>query len=282
MASGMDQRRLAHRQRAARDKGFGLLGLSVLLSLGIHGTLWWWSQRGDLAPETLPKPKAPIEVLLLPAPNPGPPAASPEPAPPKPNVTVAPPKPPPPKKAPSSEPAKKPLPRKPLEEDPNRFVPSKPKVTKPPQEAPVPPLDRPTQEKSDVPKKASETDARPKESAPSNTPSKPSATPKDPTAGSGAYEGPKANAAYLHNPKPVYPATAKRRQWEGKVILKVKVLASGAASEVSIQTSSGHDLLDEAALEAVRQWHFVPAKRGGQPVDSWVGVPINFNLLDTQ
>ena len=124
MASGMDQRRLAHRQRAARDKGFGLLGLSVLLSLGIHGTLWWWSQRGDLAPETLPKPKAPIEVLLLPAPNPGPPAASPEPAPPKPNVTVAPPKPPPPKKAPSSEPAKKPLPRKPLEEDPNRFVPS--------------------------------------------------------------------------------------------------------------------------------------------------------------
>ena len=95
------------------------------------------------------------------------------------------------------------------------------------------------------------------------------------------YEGPKANAAYLHNPKPLYPAMAKRQQWEGKVILKVKVLASGAASEVSIQTTSGHEILDEAALEAVRQWHFVPAKRGGQPVDSWVGVPINFNLLET-
>lgn len=269
---GMDQKGPYRLQQTPRYQRVGLLPLSILLSLVIHGAFWWFSQRQEMAPETLPKPKAPIDVLLLPAPSPGPIAAPPEAAPPKPQ---------PPKRVPSSEPAKKPLPRKPLEEDPNRFVPSKPKVTKPPQEAPVPPLERPTQEKSDVPKKASETDARPKESAPSNTPSKPSATPKDQTAGSGAYEGPKANAAYLHNPKPLYPAMAKRRQWEGKVILKVKVLASGAASEVSIQTSSGHEILDEAALEAVRQWHFVPAKRGGQPVDSLVNVPINFNLLET-
>ena len=281
MAMGVDKKGPYRRQQSLRHKRFGLLPLSLLLSLLIHGTFWWLSQRQEMAPETLPKPKAALDVLLLPAPSPSPPAASLEPAPPKPNVTVAPPKPQPPKRVPSSEPAKRPLPRKPLEEDPNRFVPSKPKVTKPPQEAPVPPLERPVQEKSDVPKKASETDARPKESAPSNTPSKPSATPKDQTAGSGAYEGPKANAAYLHNPKPLYPAMAKRRQWEGKVILKVKVLASGAASEVSIQTSSGHEILDEAALDAVRQWHFVPAKRGGQPVDSLVNVPINFNLLET-
>ncbi|NBS16976.1 MAG: energy transducer TonB [Gammaproteobacteria bacterium] len=280
MAMGVDQRGPYRRPQSLRHKGFGLLLLSLLLSLLLHGTFWWLSQRQEMAPETLPKPKAPIDVLLLPAPSSGPPAASPEPSPPKPNVTVAPPKPQPPKRVPSSEPTKKPPPKKPLEEDPNRFVPSKPKVTKP-QEAPVSPLERPTQEKSEAPKTASETDARPKESAPSNAASKSSATPKDQTAGSGAYEGPKANAAYLHNPKPLYPAMAKRRQWEGKVILKVKVLASGAASEVSIQTPSGHEILDEAALEAVRQWHFVPAKRGGQPVDSLVNVPINFNLLET-
>jgi protein TonB len=100
--------------------------------------------------------------------------------------------------------------------------------------------------------------------------------------GGGSYEGAKANAAYLHNPKPEYPALAKKRQWEGKVILKVRVLADGKASQVSIATSSGHDILDEAALEAVSQWHFVPAKRGGQAVESWVNVPINFNLLDAQ
>ena len=281
MAMGVDQRGPYRRPKSPRHKGFGLLLLSLLLSLLLHGTFWWLSQRQEMAPETLPKPKAPIDVLLLPALSPGVPAASPEPSPPKPNVTVAPPKPQPPKKVPSSEPYKKPPPKKPLEEDQNRFVPSKPKATKP-QEAPVPPLERPTQEKSEAPNKASETDARLKESAPSNAASKSSATPKDQTTGSGAYEGPKANAAYLHNPKPLYPAMAKRRQWEGKVILKVKVLASGAAGEVSIQTPSGHEILDEAALEAVRQWHFVPAKRGGQPVDSLVNVPINFNLLETQ
>jgi protein TonB len=60
--------------------------------------------------------------------------------------------------------------------------------------------------------------------------------------------------------------------------LKVQVLASGRAAQVSIAASSGHEVLDEAALDAVRHWHFVPAKRGGQPVDSWVNVPINFNL----
>lgn len=54
------------------------------------------------------------------------------------------------------------------------------------------------------------------------------------------------------------------------------------ASQVSVASSSGHDLLDDAAVEAVNHWHFVPAKRGGQPVDSWVNVPINFNLLSAQ
>ena len=75
---------------------------------------------------------------------------------------------------------------------------------------------------------------------------------------------------------------AKRRQWEGRVGLKVQVLANGSAGAVSVETTSGHEILDQAALEAVRKWRFVPAKRGGQPIDSWVKVPINFNLLDSQ
>jgi protein TonB len=62
----------------------------------------------------------------------------------------------------------------------------------------------------------------------------------------------------------------------------VRVLADGKASQVSIASSSGHEVLDEAAVEVVSQWHFVPAKRGGQAVESWVNVPINFNLLDAQ
>ena len=77
-----------------------------------------------------------------------------------------------------------------------------------------------------------------------------------------------------------------RRQWEGKVVLKVRVLADGTVAAVTVATSSGHEVLDEAALEAaleaVRAWHFVPAKQGGKTVESTVNVPINFNLLDAQ
>jgi periplasmic protein TonB len=47
---------------------------------------------------------------------------------------------------------------------------------------------------------------------------------------------------------------------------------------VSIETSSGSTSLDEAALEAVRKWHFVPARRGAQAVEAWHLVPIVFKL----
>ena len=73
-----------------------------------------------------------------------------------------------------------------------------------------------------------------------------------------------------------------RRQWEGKVLLKVRVLTDGTVASVAVATSSGHEVLDEAALEAVRAWHFVPAKQAGRAVESAVNVPINFNLLDAQ
>ena len=95
---------------------------------------------------------------------------------------------------------------------------------------------------------------------------------------SDSYQEAKANAAYLHNPRPEYPALARQRLWEGKVLLKVQVLANGKPGEISLQQGSGHEVLDESALAVVRGWNFVPAKRGGTPVDSWVTVPIVFKL----
>jgi protein TonB len=66
------------------------------------------------------------------------------------------------------------------------------------------------------------------------------------------------------------------------VLLQVRVLADGTVASVAVAASSGHEVLDEAALEAVRAWHFVPAKQAGRAVESTVNVPINFNLLDAQ
>jgi len=87
-----------------------------------------------------------------------------------------------------------------------------------------------------------------------------------------------SNAAYLNNPKPEYPMTARQRHWQGTVLLRVYVGADGRGQQVVIARSSGHDVLDESALDAFKQWRFVPAKRGDTAEASWATVPIQFEL----
>jgi periplasmic protein TonB len=83
---------------------------------------------------------------------------------------------------------------------------------------------------------------------------------------------------YLNNPKPAYPPLSRRLREEGVVVLKVHVRSDGSVETAVIDKRSGSMRLDEAALAAVKQWHFVPARRGTEPVDSWVLVPIEFEL----
>ena len=89
---------------------------------------------------------------------------------------------------------------------------------------------------------------------------------------------PSFNAAYLDNPAPVYPPLARRSGEQGRVVLRVHVTASGAAETVELRTSSGSPRLDQAAIETVKRWRFVPARQGDQAVAAWVLVPINFAL----
>jgi len=42
--------------------------------------------------------------------------------------------------------------------------------------------------------------------------------------------------------------------------------------------SAGHDELDRAAIEAIKQWQFEPARRGATPVAVWVTLPVRFEL----
>lgn len=99
-----------------------------------------------------------------------------------------------------------------------------------------------------------------------------------PNGSQGTITAPQFGAAYLHNPKPGYPATAKRMGLEGTAMLKVLVSRNGDALEVEIAQSSGHEILDKSAVEAVRSWRFVPAKHGDSPVEEWVQVPVAFHL----
>jgi protein TonB len=89
---------------------------------------------------------------------------------------------------------------------------------------------------------------------------------------------PRGYAGYLNNPPPTYPAAAQKRGLEGQVVLKVHVLPSGHPDNVTVARSSGHAILDDAALKAVAQWTFEPARRGQTAVDGWVQVPLNFKI----
>lgn len=88
------------------------------------------------------------------------------------------------------------------------------------------------------------------------------------------------NAAYLHNPEPVFPQLSRRLGEEGKVLLRVKVSAEGQPVAVDLEKSSNFERLDEAARRAVSRWRFVPARRGEAPVEGTVIVPIVFRLDD--
>ncbi len=83
---------------------------------------------------------------------------------------------------------------------------------------------------------------------------------------------------YLEPPSPVYPARSKRANEQGTVTLRVLVDIAGRAAQVSVQTSSRHAALDEAALTAVRNARFRPFMEGGAAQPVWVLIPINFVL----
>lgn len=80
---------------------------------------------------------------------------------------------------------------------------------------------------------------------------------------------------------PEYPPAAIRREEQGRVLVRLRVLASGAVAGLQLLSSSGHASLDEAAMNYLSTARFVPARdASGSPVDSLVAVPIDFVLED--
>jgi TonB family protein len=83
----------------------------------------------------------------------------------------------------------------------------------------------------------------------------------------------------IHIVDPIYPDIVKSGAIQGFVTLDVEVLPNGTAGSIEIVgrgLMSGPGGPDEAAIEAVRQWKFEPARRHGQPVVSWVRLPFTF------
>ncbi len=83
---------------------------------------------------------------------------------------------------------------------------------------------------------------------------------------------------YKINPKPNYPMIARRSGYEGVVLLWVFVLENGKVGKIELEKSSGYGMLDKSAIDAVKDWIFIPAKKNRAPIPSWVTVPIRFEL----
>ena len=82
------------------------------------------------------------------------------------------------------------------------------------------------------------------------------------------------------NRPPAYPSLARKRGWQGTVLLEVDVQSDGMVKNIQIKESSSYKLLDKEALDAVRKWRFSPGLKAGEPVSMKVIVPIHFLLQD--
>ena len=165
--------------------------------------------------------------------------------------------------APSPEPA--PIEPPPAVEDTEAMAPPKP----------VPPKARPAKPKP-VPVAKPVEPAQP--SAPVAAPSAAPAPSPTPAPAPAKEVAAVSGLASLGNPAPAYPQLALRRLWEGRVELRISVTAEGRAASVSVSRSSGHELLDDAAVETVRTWKFLPAKRGDTAVPGTATQVIDFKL----
>jgi protein TonB len=63
---------------------------------------------------------------------------------------------------------------------------------------------------------------------------------------------------------------------EGRLQVRLLVRADGVVGTVDVVASSGDPELDRAAVQALARWRFEPARRDGQPVDSYYLVWVTF------
>lgn len=93
-----------------------------------------------------------------------------------------------------------------------------------------------------------------------------------------AKDKPIYDSPALHNPPPEYPPEARARGIQGTVYVFVQVGFDGEPTTVELWQTSNNRALDEAALRAVRKWHFIPAIRNGVVASASVIIPLEFKL----
>lgn len=217
-----------------------LSGVTLLHVAALAGLTLLATQRVPITPPQLAR----MELVTLPTPHPIAPAPA-APAKPRPKPTVK----------PKQTPPRTPTPKTPLA--------PRPQAVRPVAAAPAAITAPSTEERRS---EAATPTASPAPTAKVVEPAEPQVTPP-------LYRG-----GYLDNPKPRYPALSLELNESGTVRVRVQVSAEGRPLDVSLAQSSGYPRLDRAALEAVRQWRFVPARRGQEAIPFNFIVPVDFSI----
>jgi protein TonB len=75
---------------------------------------------------------------------------------------------------------------------------------------------------------------------------------------------------------PVYPAAARAARVTGVVLVEAVIGLDGRVRDARVLRSS--PLLDRAALDAVREWRYTPARLNGEPVEVFLTVAVSFSM----
>lgn len=87
-----------------------------------------------------------------------------------------------------------------------------------------------------------------------------------------------AKPRYRDNPPPLYPILARKKGYQGTVVLDVFIDKNGRVADMKIFSSSGYSALDKAARATVADWLFEPGMEGEKKIEMWVKIPIRFQL----
>jgi periplasmic protein TonB len=235
------------------------LVLPAVLAIAVHAGLFWvripWGSPAVQVPQ---RRSVAIHLVKIYTPE-SPPAPAPE-------KVVPPPKPRPrhkPKPAVKPKAAAKPVPKAPAAVKPfESTMPTTVKIEplaplpEPPRELPAPVTNPPPDSDTDDDRMTAPASAADSENAEVHV----------------------SEPLYDLNPPIPYPRVARRRNYQGTVILEALVTKEGRVADVRLIQSSGYALLDRSALSHVKSWRFRPARKGLQAVDMWVQVPVRYHL----
>jgi len=85
-----------------------------------------------------------------------------------------------------------------------------------------------------------------------------------------------ASGNLINKVQPTYPPIARTNRIAGQVVLHALISKSGKIE--NLQVVSGHPMLTQSAIEAVRQWKYKPYLLNGEPVEVETTIQVNFNL----